>query len=66
MLWNAALWILFYWLAMGAVIFLANRVGMKFPTGSGYRKWADGILVCAIVFMPVVPLVVLAAWLLDR
>jgi hypothetical protein len=66
MLWNAALWILFYWLAMGAVIFLANRVGMKFPTGSDYRKWADAILVCAIVLMPVVPLVVLAAWLLDR
>jgi hypothetical protein len=65
MLWAAG-WLLLYWLAMGAVIFLANRIGMKYPTGSGYRKGADAVLVCAIVLTPVVPLIVLAAWLLQR
>jgi hypothetical protein len=65
MLWAAAAWLLLYWLAMGAVIFLANRMGMKYPTGSGYRKGADVILVCAIVLTPVAPLIVLAAWLLK-
>jgi hypothetical protein len=66
MLWNAAVWILLYWLVMGGVIFLASRVGIEFPIESRYRKAADAILVIAIVLMPVLPLIVLAVWLLYR